>query len=81
MFLWVKTRLILLLMAAVFMSGCLMNSADLWAEGSGPAPHKVVIIEGCEYIEVKAGIADQSVYSLTHKGNCKNPIHYQKEEK
>ena len=32
-------------------------------------------IEGCEYIEVSFGIGDTRVYSLTHKGNCCNPIH------
>lgn len=32
---------------------------------------QVVIIEGCEYLELAAGHR----YSLCHKGNCKNPIH------
>lgn len=32
-------------------------------------------IDGCEYIEVDYGILDNRVYSLTHKGNCSNPIH------
>lgn len=29
-------------------------------------------IEGCEYIVSKNGVGDV----LSHKGNCKNPIHY-----
>ena len=37
---------------------------------------RLVDIDGCEYIEVDAGIAESAVYSLTHKGNCKNPIHH-----
>ena len=32
----------------------------------------IVTIDGCEYIEFDHGVLDQSVYSLTHKGNCKN---------
>lgn len=37
--------------------------------------YTVVSIEGCQYIEVNAGIGDNQVYSLTHKGDCTNPIH------
>lgn len=37
--------------------------------------YTVKMIEGCEYIECDYGILDQRVYSLTHKGNCKNLIH------
>lgn len=37
-----------------------------------PPPYRVVTIEGCEYLrmEVTHGYA-----VLTHKGNCRNPIH------
>lgn len=31
-----------------------------------------ITIDDCEYIEVDYGIAESRVYSLTHKGNCKN---------
>lgn len=37
--------------------------------------YNVIEIDGCEYIEVDSGILDNRIYSLTHKGNCKNPIH------
>lgn len=48
---------------------------------AGSAATKILEIEGCEYIEYDSGIADQRVYSLTHKGNCKNPIHcYNKQQ-
>ncbi len=30
------------------------------------------IIDGCEYLEYRAGVSESRVYSLTHKGNCKN---------
>ena len=33
--------------------------------------YKVEVIDGCEYLT--AGFHDNSV--ITHKGNCKNPIH------
>ena len=29
-------------------------------------------IDGCEYIEYRKGSGETAVYSLTHKGNCKN---------
>lgn len=32
-----------------------------------------VMIDSCEYIE--NGATYNYAYSLTHKGNCKNPIH------
>lgn len=38
---------------------------------------RTITIEGCEYIEFDAGVGHSRVYSLTHKGNCKNPIHKQ----
>ncbi len=34
--------------------------------------YDIIEIDGCEYIRT---YFDRSV-SLTHKGNCKNPIHY-----
>ncbi len=34
------------------------------------------IVDGCEYIEYAKDIGfGTGVYSLTHKGNCKNSIH------
>ena len=39
--------------------------------------YNIIIIDGCEYIEYdnNAVLADWRVYSITHKGNCNNPIH------
>jgi hypothetical protein len=34
--------------------------------------YSVIELEGCEYLEYDYGLFDQRVYSLTHKGNCKN---------
>ena len=36
-------------------------------------PEDIHTIDSCEYIECDYGMLDQRVYSLTHKGNCKNP--------
>lgn len=33
----------------------------------------VIVVEGCEYFVVDA----HSSYTYVHKGNCKNPIHYE----
>lgn len=37
----------------------------------------VVEIDGCEYIEFQTSLG---YHGLTHKGNCKNPIHYKPHE-
>lgn len=39
----------------------------------------VVEIEGCEYLKMKS--SEGPYYVITHKGNCKNPIHYGLEKK
>jgi len=35
-----------------------------------------VVIDGCEYIETENFNGEGVNTSLTHKGNCKNPIHH-----
>ena len=37
--------------------------------------YSVVNIDGCEYLEYRAGAGESRVQSLTHKGNCKNNLH------
>lgn len=39
----------------------------------------VRVIDDCEYLEFEnASSGSQNYnYTITHKGNCKNPIHYQ----
>jgi hypothetical protein len=35
-----------------------------------------ITLDGCEYIEVSYSLGwNSGYYSLTHKGNCPNPIH------
>lgn len=40
------------------------------------AGYNIIIIDSCEYVEVSVNPGwNSATYSLTHKGNCKNPIH------
>ena len=54
-------------------SSCMQSSGSL-PVGNG---YKVRMIDGCQYIEYEYGLpATQGYsYSITHKGNCINPIH------
>ena len=36
--------------------------------------YEIIKIDGCEYVKGWAGVGNGGPY-LTHKGNCKNPIH------
>ena len=37
--------------------------------------YAIKTIDGCEYIEIDLGYLHNRIYALTHKGDCKNPIH------
>ena len=37
--------------------------------------NRVIVIDSCQYLESKGNMGSSTVYSLTHKGNCFNPIH------
>lgn len=65
---------LLLLLSSLMLLGCETPPGNRRSV-AGSDYTKIVEIEGCEYIEFDWGITDQRVYSLTHKGNCKNPIH------
>lgn len=56
----------------LFLTSCSTNVGDVNREGDG---YKIVVIDQCEYIQVNDGLGNTRVYSLTHKGNCSNPIH------
>lgn len=57
---------------SILLISCNNPQADGNTQVSQLGDFKVKIIDGCEYIEYSAGFAEQSVYSLTHKGNCKS---------
>ncbi len=62
-----------LLIAAV---GCReTNDPNIKGETSDLDRLTVVNIEGCEYFQM---VTARAYYIITHKGNCRNPIHQQK---
>lgn len=68
-----RRRLLLLLPLAVVACGIPPSGDKAVDSGKG---YTVKTIDGCEYVEVSSMIGSQyGYYSLTHKGNCKNPIH------
>ena len=60
----------------VFICSCSPQSKE-GNEVTTDGDFNIKVIDGCQYIEYDNGIFDQRVYSLTHKGNCNNPIHNQ----
>jgi hypothetical protein len=67
-----KTKLVALF-AIAFMTACETPKGDSVQKKEG---YSVKIIDSCEYIEVSGMLGSSSgYYSITHKGNCKNPIH------
>lgn len=63
--------LALALCSASFASGC-RNAQEK------ASANRIVEIDGCEYIAVENSGSAMNNYSfaITHKGNCKNPIHH-----
>lgn len=68
----------------VIASGCESRmQVTHFGNQTGPliaVPNRTILIDGCEYIESDTAILNKDrgpsrVYSLTHKGNCKNPAH------
>lgn len=67
-----KKLLVILCLAAV---SCKQQDPNAVKHSSiGMADINTYIIDSCEYIGDLVG--DTRGYFLTHKGNCKNPIHY-----
>jgi hypothetical protein len=66
----------LILLAIVALSSCEPNPQPKGGSTETiNGDYVIKVIDSCEYIEYDFGIFDQRVYTLTHKGNCKNPIH------
>jgi PBP1b-binding outer membrane lipoprotein LpoB len=66
-----KNVRVAILALALFASGC--RNAQEKASNNN-----VVEIDGCEYITVENSVRVGNNYNfaITHKGNCKNPIHH-----
>jgi hypothetical protein len=68
-----KKLTILFIAVSIGMVGCGDKPEGEREEKSG---YNILIIDSCEYIEVSHSLGTQyAYYSLTHKGNCSNPIH------
>jgi hypothetical protein len=63
---------IILIILALFLMGC--GSYENRAR-SIESKYVIIIIDSCEYIVSKAPLGDYG-WLMSHKGNCKNPIHY-----
>lgn len=58
--------------------GCAPERTPATVTDSFGETYEVIVIEGCEYLRMRTS---NGYYVLTHKGNCKNPIHYGLEKK
>jgi len=65
-----KIKLVALFAIAFMTASC--NSSYKNPESSGFKNYTFVEIDGCEYI---AWTVSYEYLNITHKGNCKNPIH------
>lgn len=70
----------IIILAIVLLASCgKVRTGERYTKETTAPEHDytVVLIDGCQYIEVNAGIGNNEVYSLTYKGDCTNPIHLQ----
>lgn len=67
-----------LIIFSIFLIGCKEGDIQINHPSDVPPSYDVVVIDSCEYITYDSGILDQRVFSITHKGNCNNPIHIKK---
>lgn len=71
-------KFLVILMVCFVGVGCDNPQTSGGNETSIDGDYTIKVIDGCQYIEYDYGILDQRVYSLTHKGDCNNPIHKSK---
>lgn len=64
----------LLILSLFLLSSCSQYDPKRGSSKEPSEDYRIVIIDGCEYVEVDEGGSRQNhrIYSLTHKGNCKN---------
>jgi hypothetical protein len=70
-------KILLILSSLILMISCSTKNVDIKFTDTSinGVDIKTYTIDGCEYIGVVTGTNSDI---LTHKGNCSNPIHYQK---
>lgn len=64
-----KTLTTLLLITLLY--GCDLPRKTPAEMAEPPSSMRSIIFDSCEYVEYDYGLANQHVYALTHKGNCK----------
>ena len=65
-----KTLILAAVLCIILTPGCVDEN-----HGREPRPFTVITIDGCEYIQYSWPGYFSMEYSITHKGDCKNPIH------
>ena len=74
-----KSKSNLLLVALVVLVGCENNTrpSSFDSQKTVKPGIKELTLEGCQYLFMDSGIEFSQNYTmtLTHKGNCTNPIH------
>lgn len=70
-------KLFLIFILSLFYFGCSGEAPKNTNTKESDNGFRIIVIDGCEYIECVHGFTWNSYYSytLTHKGDCKNPIH------
>ncbi|GAB2784803.1 hypothetical protein GCM10027275_31370 [Rhabdobacter roseus] len=65
------------LLILLSVSSCMPRANSLRNSNARIGPYDIAVIDNCEYIVIqRAGRRDVSgVFSITHKGDCSNPIH------
>lgn len=70
-------KILLLILFAVSLYSCGNNEAINPPLTMKKNVYQIIMIDGCEYIFGCDNYPYNGGYFLTHKGNCKNSIHYQ----
>jgi hypothetical protein len=76
-----KISIVLLAFAMSFAS-CKPEGQEIVRKDNNTSPlydYRIIAIDNCQYIEVEYGISESRIYSLTHKGDCNNPKHSNKD--
>lgn len=63
---------VILILVIILIVSCQTSPTSSLPTKEKPLGDFVVrVVDSCEYIEFSGGLMETSVYSITHKGNCK----------
>lgn len=70
---------IIFIIVLSLMIGCSPITEDPYSgeQTLNPSEINEIVYQGCDYIVYDHGVAEHRVFSITHKGNCRNSIHKQ----